>query len=506
MSLLIAQGLFAKAYGVNSPGGFRETIFSVIQTPDGGFLVGAENGNDSGGVMARMDPNGNVLWADLFWGGWEAFTRVIPTSDGGYAGVICPIGGAFSEAIKVNSAGTLQWRYDYEWLSNIELWSIVQSTDGGYALGGWGWASDGNTDPIIVKLSSTGAVQWARSIGGAALPELDYAYSMVLTSDGGYAILGEMSTGDLILAKLTSAPAIQWAVSIGGPGYEACSSPNELIQTLDGGYAISAYTTSYGAGGQDWLVAKLDGSGNLVWARAIGGTGDDQAAGITQTADGGYAVCGGTGSFGAGSWDLMVVKLDGSGNLSWARTLGGTDSDGAYSVIQTSDGGYALGGFTFSYGAGGQDWLLMRLDANGNYPDCVLDCVPTVNDVSPTVSALSLTLTAQSVTRFSSEAPVAHTPAVYDICTPLYAGEDGHGPGSRVACSPLPGAVLFIAPDDLPLRIYSPDGRLTWSGNLKKGQNRISLETGVYFWRAGGECGGAGAPAYPLDSGKAVVR
>ncbi len=494
IGLLVAQGLFAKAYGVNTPSGFRETIYSVIQTPDGGFLIGAENGNDSGGVMTKINPNGSVLWANLLWGGWESFTKVIRTTDGGYAGVISSIGGAFSHVMKVNSAGTFQWSYGYEWWSNIELWSLVQTTDGGYAVGGWGWASGGNTDPIIVKLSSTGAVQWARSIGGADLPELDYAYSMVLTSDLGYAILGERSNGDLILVKLSSAPAVQWAVSFGGPYYEDCHSPNALIQTTDGGYAIAASTQSYGAGDYDWLIVKLDGSGSLVWAKTLGGTGDDQAAGITQTADGGYVVCGSTGSYGAGSWDLMVVRLDGSGNLLWSRTFGGTDSDGAYSVIQTSDGGFALGGYTYSFGAGGQDWLLMRLDANGNYPDCVLDCVPTANNVSPSVLSISVSLTPQTVTRFSDDAPVSHTPAVADVCTPLYAEEEEHGPGSRVVCSPLSGAALFLSHEEISLNIYASDGRLIYSGQLQKGENRIGLETGVYFWKAG---------AY---KGKAVVR
>src|SRR4030095_12871781 len=77
----------------------------------------------------------------------------------------------------------------------------------------------------------------------------------------------------------------------------------------------------------------------------IGGTANDYAASIIQTADGGYAVAGATQSFGAGDYDMYIVKLDAGGTLQWRRTAGGTFEDQAFSIIQTTDGGFAVAGF-----------------------------------------------------------------------------------------------------------------------------------------------------------------
>jgi hypothetical protein len=92
---------------------------------------------------------------------------------------------------------------------------------------------------------------------------------------------------------------------------------------------------------------------SLDWSRTYGGTGDDWASALVQTTDGGYALTGSTGSFGAGYVDSWLVKTDASGNMQWNRTYGGTGDDEAYALVQTSDGGYALTGYTNSFGAGG---------------------------------------------------------------------------------------------------------------------------------------------------------
>ncbi len=88
----------------------------------------------------------------------------------------------------------------------------------------------------------------------------------------------------------------------------------------------------------------MDGSGSVSWAKTIGGTGSDIGYSIAQTSDGGYVIGGRTDSYGAGGYDFYVVKLDGSGNLSWTKTIGGTGSDVGNSIVQTSDGGYVIGG------------------------------------------------------------------------------------------------------------------------------------------------------------------
>jgi hypothetical protein len=138
-------------------------------------------------------------------------------------------------------------------------------------------------------------------------------------------------------------------------------------QTSDGGYIVAGTTWSFGAGGADIFLIKTDANGNRIWTKTYGGTNDDTAFSVQQTSDGGYIVAGYTYSFGAGYSDFFLIKTDANGNIQWAKTYGGTRWDYASSVQQTSDGGYIVAGGTYSFGAGWDDDIfLIKTDANGN--------------------------------------------------------------------------------------------------------------------------------------------
>ncbi|MFZ8835399.1 MAG: hypothetical protein ACO2O5_14580, partial [Candidatus Caldipriscus sp.] len=158
--------------------------------------------------------------------------------------------------------------------------------------------------------------------------------------------------------------------------------------TSDGGYILTGYTRSFGAGFYDIFLIKTDANGNIQWAKIYGGTGWDSASSVQQTSDGGYIVAGYTYSFGAGWGDIFLIKTDANGNIIWAKTYGGTDYDRASSVQQTSYGGYIVAGETRSFGAGYFDIFLIKTDANGNIGSCsiVQNANLTVNTVSPTVT------------------------------------------------------------------------------------------------------------------------
>jgi hypothetical protein len=190
--------------------------------------------------------------------------------------------------------------------------------------------------------------------------------SLIQTSVGGYAIAGftisfGAGRGDAYVVKLDANGNLLWTKTIGG---ESDDWGNSLIQTSDGGYVIAGYTKSFGAGDWDVYVVKLDANGNLQWTKTIGGENEDLGSSLIQTSDGGYAIAGTTIYFGAGGWDVYVVKLDAKGNLQWTKTIGGKNEDGGSSIIQTSDGGYVIAGHTESFGAG--DVYLVKLDKNGN--------------------------------------------------------------------------------------------------------------------------------------------
>jgi ribosomal protein S11 len=151
---------------------------------------------------------------------------------------------------------------------------------------------------------------------------------------------------------------------------------------------VAGYTYSFGADGDIFLI-KTDANGNIIWAKTYGGTDVDLAYSVQQTSDGGYIVAGKTSSFGAGA--VFLIKTDANGNIIWAKTYGGTYFVGASSVQQTSDGGYIVAGETYSFGADNDDIFLIKTDANGNIGSCsiVRSASPTVNTISPTVNTPS---------------------------------------------------------------------------------------------------------------------
>jgi hypothetical protein len=203
---------------------------------------------------------------------------------------------------------------------------------------------------------------WARTFGRTGWDE---GYSVQQTADSGYIIVGETECYgagdcDVWLVKTAAAGNLVWSRTFGGTSWDV---GNSVQQTTDGGYIIVGVT--YGTGwGDVWLV-KTDAAGNLAWASTFGGTGWDEGYSVQQTIDGGYIIAGVTSSFGAGNEDVWLVKTDAAGNLVWSRTFGGAHGDWAKSVVQTSDGGYAIVGVSHPAGLDADIWLL-KTDAAGD--------------------------------------------------------------------------------------------------------------------------------------------
>ena len=172
-----------------------------------------------------------------------------------------------------------------------------------------------------------------------------------------------ISEGNQGKEAISSDEKLRWDKTFGGSSDDYL---RYLIQTGDGGYVIAGETSSYGTGKADIWIIKLDNKGNKLWDKTFGGIDDDWIHSLIQTDDGGYAVAGKTFSFGAGEGDYWIIKLDSEGNKFWDRIFGGSNDDSAYLLIQTNDGGYAVAGYTFSYGAGKADFWIIKLDEKGN--------------------------------------------------------------------------------------------------------------------------------------------
>lgn len=197
----------------------------------------------------------------------------------------------------------------------------------------------------------------------------DFGYDVKQTFDGGYIVVGSTSSfgqgnTDLYLLKLDSMGQVKYQKSFGGYNNEIGKS---IVQLADSSFVITGYTSSSGVGGYDMYLLKTDALGNLIWQKTIGGVDWDFSYNIKATTDGGFIICGTTYSYGYGNADGYVVKVDANGNTIWSKYFGGANDDEFKSVTQTSDGNYALTGYTKSYNDvdSGDVWIF-KIDMNGD--------------------------------------------------------------------------------------------------------------------------------------------
>ncbi len=339
---------------------------SVQQTSDGGYLFAGGTTSYGSGMadawLVKTNSNGNQQWSKTFGGIDDDYAiSVQMTSDSGYilAGVTNSSGNGWFDAwlIKTDASGNQQWSRTFGGIDDDIGYSVQQTSDGGYVLAGFTWSyGNGNDEAWLIKTDSSGNLQWSRTFGGTGY---DYIYSVQQTSDSGYILAGGTSSygagsDDVWLIKTDSSGNPQWSRTFGGTRSDWA----EAVQkTSDGGYILAGLFNSTINRQDAWLI-KTDAYGNQQWNRTFGGFDNDGAFDVNQTSDG-YILTGETFSYGAGRTDAWLIKTDVSGNEQWNRTFGGTDFDAAYSLRQTSDGGYILEGETYSYGAGNDDaWLI----------------------------------------------------------------------------------------------------------------------------------------------------
>lgn len=365
------RGLWSDTFG-----GTGDDCFSAVQqTSDGGFILAGYtqswgNGGYDGWVV-KLDSSGNQVWSRTFGGTQSDYLMSIQqTSDDGYivAGWEKSWGNGNADAwvIKLDSNGTKVWSNTFGGASGDYFYAVRQTGDGGYIAAGieqsWGY---GYTDGWVVKLDSNGTKSWSRIFGGSMGDQL---LSLRLTADGGYVAAGRVGSWgnggyDGWVLKLDSTGSKTWSSTFGGTEWDELDS---VQQTADGGFIVAGKELSWGQGDYDGWVMKLDSTGTKTWSSTYGGTQYDWLESVQQTADGGFIVAGRESSWGMGGFDGWLLKLGSGGSTTWSRVFGGTAEDRLQSVQQTTDEGYIVAGAQESWGAGSLDGWVKRLDSSGN--------------------------------------------------------------------------------------------------------------------------------------------
>ncbi|MDP8205430.1 MAG: T9SS type A sorting domain-containing protein [Candidatus Electryonea clarkiae] len=215
-----------------------------------------------------------------------------------------------------------------------------------------------------IQVSAHQDTLWTRTFGGV---ENDYGHSIQHTDDGGYIIVGQtwsfgVGERNVWLIKIDSTGIEEWTQTFGGIYRDVGA---DVQQTIDGGYIITGYTVSYGAGQYDVWLIKTDSDGEEEWNQTFGGTDYDEGRSVQQTNDSGYIIAGYTESFSAVASDVWLIKTDSCGNELWNQTFGGVAYHRGYSVQQTNDSGYIISGETRSINAGQSDIWLIKTDSTG---------------------------------------------------------------------------------------------------------------------------------------------
>jgi hypothetical protein len=419
-STLFAQGpdtLWTRTYG----GAGTDRTQSAQQTTDNGYIIAGWTNSFGAGnfdvYFIKTDALGDTLWTRTYGGAViDIGYAVQQTTDDGY--VIAGYTNSFAAGgpdvylIKTDANGDTLWTKTYGGIGYEHGRSVQQTTDGGYIVAGnTNSFGAGDYDVWVLRTDALGDTLWTRTYGGAGT---EYGYSVQQTTDDGYIIAGMTNSFgaggyDVYLIKTDALGDTLWTRTYGGAGTEYSYS---VQQTTDSGYIVAGRTTSFGAGGNDVYLIKTDALGDTLWTRTYGGTGTEYGYSVQQTVDNGYIIAGYTTSFGAGDDDVYLIKTDALGDTLWTITYGGTGAETGQSVQQTTDNGYMIIGSTNSFGAGGYDVWLLKIAGEPGIQETDGGVIPASHVLS---ESFPNPFRAETQIRYQLPRPGFVTVAIYDL-------------------------------------------------------------------------------------------
>ena len=472
--------MFQKAIG----GSKLEYCYAMLVARDSGYILGGVSLSYGGAYAAKVDYRGTLLWTKTYFDGTpKAVNDMVYTADHGFF-----ISGWGIVGLKCDSTGTVQWNTVF---SRADAYPSIQTHDLGYLVSGY-ILNAGNVEDIpIIKLTPGGDTVWTKIYGGAGV---DWTYSIVETKDQSAYLIAGYTTSfgaggkDVLLVKIDLTGAVLWAKTYGGSGDEYAFG-HCLQQTSDSGFIMT---------GQGWnsaFLIKTDKDGNLSWAKTYGCPAANFGHEVQQTADNGYILAGETMASGT-CWQAYLVKTDANGNLQWSKTYGGNSgvTDCGWIVKQTADKGYAVSGFTNSFGTG-EDMYLIKTDSLGNsgcHETAPATIVGTPSVTQGTAALLTysygMQITHPAVTTLSDSGLMTTVCQTTEILQPKV-DESVHD--FSITMDPVTAVIMFNSPMAAPITagLYDTRGRLVkqlTDRNYGRAADRVTwnvsgLPAGVYF-------------------------
>lgn len=359
--------LWTKVYGTS----LNEYGRGILETQDGGYIISSSWGGYI--YFIKTDENGNILWMRGYSGGKIEMIgdmNIQQASDGGYVIVGTTTNYDFY-LIKVDSMGNLLWVKNINVVWSENGYAIVNTPDNGFLITGFASYSVG-----IAKTDSEGNVLWTKSYAFSSDSTV-YPYSITRVADG-YIITGLKGYSHeappylpyvrkIFILKINETGDSLWMKKLEGISLSN-STPDEgysVWGTSDGGFVLTGCQYSYGRS-EDICLIKFDSSGNIEWRKKFGASGDDRGYAVRETSDGGFIVVGKKQVFFNKGYDVWVIKTNSNGDTLWTKTIGGSGEDVGSCIQETQDGNYIITGWTNSFGAGGYDLYLIKLAGSVN--------------------------------------------------------------------------------------------------------------------------------------------
>lgn len=368
-------------------GGKYDIGKAIVKAHDSGYIVAGRSIGTSGNMdmsLWKIDEGGNIKWNYKFGDTeTEEVYDIIQTKDGGYITVGSSDSYGFSVdikdtwVVKISASGKLIWRHTYGDQLSIEEGTCIKATeDGGYIIGGKIIKldiEDPSGDAFILKIDNKGTEEWRKSYGGA---KNDEAVDIAVNKDS-YTVIGNTESlgkgkWDIWMFNISFDGTLKWEKTYGGGDTEKA---NKFTQTEDGGFAIVGYSYTFAEASLDCWVVRTDSLGNQKWHKSFGGLSYDEGNDITVTSDGGFAIVGYTevwvpDEYGDNTsldgFNTLLVKLDSEGEKLWEKSIGGIKEQRGYSILEAENEDLIIVGSQQTSDQNNFGILLIRTNPNGS--------------------------------------------------------------------------------------------------------------------------------------------